>query len=231
MKFRYRQYVSLIITIEVCVTLNACALFSNNKPSVDELPLIDQRHYFSKRIFLDSEYEISTLELTSNYSWINELEAPDQSSAEDEAVQSAYTLLLHDQVSQAKNLLLRILAREQNQPAAKTLLASIDEESDVNNARGESIRVAVGDSWQSLAQKYYGSPLRFYNLVRLNKSKAAIALKPGQLIKVPEHSLALDNKPASALRRLTPVRLNQSKPTQKPRIPLTHPLDLDISGQ
>ena len=198
MKYRFWRAVPRIIAVfSACLALNACSYFKNTKPSIDNLLLIDDHHYYAQRIYLDSESEISTLELNSNYSWIDQFAENRYQSDEEEAVQTAYTLLLHDQVTQAKNVLLRILANNNDNEAAKILLSSIESEVTATLSGKTTIeltRVRLGESWQSLAQKIFGSPLHFYRLVRLNHGKAALALKPGQRIKIPRGSAALNSE-------------------------------------
>jgi len=202
------------------LSLNACSIFKSDKESVEGLSLIDDQHYYANRIFLQREHELSDLELTHNYSWIEEYSNSRVDSENKEALRSAYELLVRDQVEQAKTLLLRVLANNDSQSEAKIMLRSIaDHDEDVESSQIDMIRIGLGENWQSLAQKYYGSPLQFYSLVRLNKRKAADDLQPGQILKVPnQNSLSrigsLSNKTPESISR-SPHENSQVLPLNK----------------
>jgi len=228
MNIRYHpRFAKRLLTFKLCIILGACSINKNGNVSVYDLRLVDSHHYYAQRIYLDRESDLTTLELTSHYSWIDQFEKEAGQSADEEDLQTAYTYLTHDQVLQAKTLLLEILARNENQALAKILLSSTDSlqaTASLNSENLISIKVSVGESWQSLAQKIYGSPLYFYRLVLMNKAKASVPLQPGQTIKTPgqDQAIAPTSSPAtSASNKLSSSRIQKLEQIGKSLNPLS----------
>lgn len=95
--------------------------------------------------------------------------------------------LLNDGDGKAAEKKLKVMIkRDPGDTRAIQLLASLD--SDPKIALGDrafDYRVAVGDTFQSLAKRYLGDRLKFYLLARYNGIIVPSDLKIGQLIKVP----------------------------------------------
>lgn len=219
----------------VVFSLCACSFFKLNaddnsnasQASVDALTLVDEQHYVVNRLYLDSESSLNSTVVTQQFAWLGSLDDRRSRSQQDLDLQSAYDLLRHDKVVEAQSLLQNILAEHADYQPAKVLydaIVSSDENIDASHENGGKMEVAVGDSWQSLAQKFYGSPLQFYRLVRLNHAKASQELEPGQVITVPATvgiaSQALDQRIDSA--NGLPALNSALKPAVKPQIPYSN---------
>lgn len=212
----------------VMLLLSSCSYFSSNassahakrvvdsSKSADQLTLIDEQHYYVNQLYLDSESSLDSSVVTQQFAWLTRFDERRSRSQQDLALQSAYELLMHDKVREAKNLLQGMMQDHADYQPAKLLydtLVSNDPSDD--ELAGEKVVVSVGDSWQSLAQKYYASPLQFYRLVRMNHAKASQQLEPGQLIIVPNTAVQASPLHAVELGNDLP----SLKPTARPSIP------------
>jgi len=199
---------------------------SANKESVDTLTLVDEQHYLVNRLYLDSESLLNRTVVTQQFAWLGSLDDRHSRSQQNLDLQSAYDLLRHDKVVEAKSLLQNILAEYEDYQPAKVLydaIVSNDEKVDVSRDNGRKMEVGVGDSWQSLAQKFYGSPLQFYRLVRLNHAKASQQLEPGQVITVPALAGVESQAPGQGIDATGLPSLKATiKPAVKPQIPYTN---------
>lgn len=177
------------------------------KPGYDmHETMLDDRHYLANRIYLETESDLNQKQLTQQFPAAknffvgldsinrNRITAAtrggnsDNSNSSADLLSQAYALLLQDQLQAARDILQQLLSFNPEHDLAMKMLLSLSVDRKQSTAvwgEREKTTVKVGDSWQTLSQQIYGSPLQFYALVLLNNSKAQNTLHPGQVIRIP----------------------------------------------
>lgn len=146
-------------------------------------------------------------------------------------IDRAVALLVQGDSVGALGVLQPLLQREPANPEAKLLVASIQQDPlELLGPKSFPYKSEPGDTMLSLAEKFLGNRLKFYQLSRYNGLKVPAQLAAGTTLKIPGEAprAAVPEAPPAALRTSSGRGAARNKPQQgapaaAPRAPVADP--------